>query len=183
MDGMSRWSQHSALQSTETVFASVLSGGNFSEKKGVQSKKHTPFSKSSKQLRSNDQSLTPSSPSWYKRFFFFLVHLPPGQRSVQLLLFLGQLSSKFIDLGLQLCNLVSQFGGVAFEFATILLQLLTTLLLFFETFWKRAAREKWETTHWPKNKNRPPSIFCPKFPLCLGLLNKINRKPWPKMKY
>lgn len=53
----------------------------------------------------------------------------PGQGSLQLLLFLGQLHLELSDLGLQLGDLVIEVGGVPFQLPTSLLQLLTLLLL------------------------------------------------------
>ena len=55
--------------------------------------------------------------------------LLPGQGSLQLLLFLGQLHLELSDLGLQLGDLVIEVGGVPFQLPTSLLQLLTLLLL------------------------------------------------------
>lgn len=65
---------------------------------------------------------------------------------MEFLLLLGQLSSEFGDLGLQVCNLVMELCGVSLKFTTVLLQLLTYFLLFPETICMREDTYNTENT-------------------------------------
>ena len=53
----------------------------------------------------------------------------PGQGSLELLLFLGQLHLELSNLSLQLGDLVTEVRGVSLQLPAGLLQLLTLLLL------------------------------------------------------